>query len=174
MKIINTFKKVFTKDRISSSIDYFYGGVFAYMEYVGLFIGLLGGICLINVYPNILVIGIWEGIPQAVKVEIQQGFYTGIVTSLFLIWEGIKITKLFWAGMIESLFEVLITTIVVFIQINFNPIITSDRVAAAICSFMVLKVGLIAITKLFKISTRHFGSYIVSENHPIGNSDFKG
>lgn len=108
---------------------------------------------------------IWGEIPmELLGTEIQKGTFSQAVMSFFLIYVILKIISLILGDASKRvkghlIFEILVGSILVNISIHLDPMVTPDKILIYICCFMLINWGLMVITKVFKISTRHFGSF---------------
>ena len=165
--------KKLLRDTFPDFIDFFYGVTAMWIDYYGIFVGVVGIFYLANIFPSEILRKIWGDIPKEfLKSEYQTGAFSQAVNFLFLITVIFKISILLLDNVsirvkVNSIGEVITGSVLVYIQIYSDPVVTSDELISFICCFTLIKWGLMIITRIFKISTRHFGSFVNKEIHQV-------
>lgn len=151
-------------DTFPEFIDLFYGIMATWTGYYRIFVGVVGIYYLFEIFPSNILRKTWGEIPQGfVRVEIQKGTFSIAVMNIFLIFVVMRMIALMLGIASKrakgySVYEILVGSILVSIQVHLDPIVTFDKILIFSCYYILIKWGLIAITRVFKISTRHFGS----------------
>ena len=150
-------------------IDWFYGITAIQLDYYEIFVGVTGIFYLAAIFPSEILRKIWGDIPKEfLRSEYQTGAFSQAVNSLFLITVIFKISILLLDNVsirvkVNSIGEVITGSVLVYIQIYSDPVVTSDKLIIFIFYFMLIRWGLKIITRMFKIPTRHFGIFIDRE-----------
>lgn len=161
--------KKLLSDTFPEIIDLFYGIAVIWFDYYQIFVGIVGLFYLSdNIQSNILK-KIWGEIPhEFLGAEFQKGTFSQAVMSFFLLYVTFKVTVCILSGASKkekgnTIFEILVGSVTVTNGIQSDPVVTPDKILIFIGWFMLIKLGLIIITRVFKISTRHFGRVIYLE-----------
>lgn len=164
-------------------IDLFYGIQVIFLNYYQIFVGLVGLFYLSdNIQSNILK-KIWGEVPhEFLGAEFQKGTFSQAVMSFFFLYITFKLIVCILSSASKkekrhTILEILVGSVLVTIGIQSDPVVTPDKILIFIGWFMLLKLELIIITRVFKISTRHFGSIktevIYLEFPVLGNKEKK-
>ena len=157
---MNKLKKIFNMATISNFIDVFYGTFKLISTYYMCYIAYAGLSYLYEISPNSQVFKIVGEVPPgSVRASIISGDFSEIVFSLFVICIGIKVISLFIKRKFKLMYAAILGTIIVFLLKNVSPIITVDSICKVIISFVLIEFILWIITRIFKISTDHFGEF---------------
>jgi hypothetical protein len=138
-------------------IDLFYGIVATWISYYKIFVVSVGMFYLLEIFPgNIKILG---EIPQGfTRAEIQKGTFSIFVMITFVFIVIFRMMDNAKRAEIYAVCENLIGSFLVILDLCLDPIVTFDRILIFICCFVLIKLGLTVIIRVFKISTRHFGS----------------
>lgn len=146
-------------------IDLFYSILATWSVYYSLHVVVIGLFYLSDIFPSNILIKIWgEGeIPlELLRTGIQKGTFSQTVMVFFVFHVILRMLTLVLGterAKIHSLCEIVVGFTLVCIGVHSDPIVTSDKVLIFLCWFMLIKLGLISVTRIFKIPTRHFGSF---------------
>lgn len=174
MKIIKKLKIIiFDKSFVADVIDVIYDYACIFFQYFKCFLGMTGIFYLYELSATKYISNTFGEMQQGFMKEIiLDGNLSETVLFLFITLKGLEAVYLLLSHSIKknflSIYAIVLGTIFLTASIKESPIITFDRVIFIIIIFMILKMVLIAITKVFKISTRNFGNFMVIESHPIG------
>lgn len=174
MKLIKKLKIIiFDKSFVADVIDVIYDYARIFFQYFNCFLGMTGIFYLYELSATKYISNTFGEMQQGFMKEIiLDGNLSETVLFLFIILKGLEAVYLLLSHSIKknflSIYAIVLGTIFLTASIKESPIITFDRVIFIIIIFMILKMVLIAITKVFKISTRNFGNFMVIESHPIG------
>ncbi|MBE5992661.1 MAG: hypothetical protein E7247_09750 [Paenibacillaceae bacterium] len=161
--------KKLLRDTFPNIIDWFYGITEIWLDYYKIFVGVTGIFYLAAIFPSEILRKIWGDIPKEfLRSEYQTGAFSQAVNFLFLITVIFKVSILLSDDVsirakANSICEVITGSVLVYIQIYLDPVITSDKLINFIFYFMLIKWGLKIITRMFKIPTRHFGIFMDRE-----------
>ncbi|MDW2797979.1 hypothetical protein RZO55_10370 [Clostridium boliviensis] len=146
-------------------IDLFYGIALMWLIYYELFICTAGMLYLGNFIQSNILRSIVREVPiELIGVNFQKGSFSQFVISLFILCTFYKLLCLLFSGAprrlkMNSVLEIIIGALLVFFEIHRKPIVTPDQILRFICYFMIIKLSLIVLTRIFKIPTGHFGSF---------------
>lgn len=172
MKIIKKLILTFHKQDFSEAIDYFYGVIQMWQRYYAIFVSAVGLFYMSEFIPGNILKKIWGEIPlELIGTKIQNGTFSEVVMSILLLFVFFETADKFLTNYprrekVLTIIEIWISYFLVKIGVSLRPVVTPDIIVRYVCWFFVIKLALKAITKIFKISTRHFGSIIVIENFP--------
>lgn len=161
---MDKLNKIFSRDNVSVFIDLLYGITSVQIDFYRAFVGLIGTFYLYCLFPNGLASKICGQIPQAfLEEDILSGLFSKAIIFLFLMYEVIRAVNLLFGHSLKenfyTVYEIIVGSILVAVSITVIPIITFDRVFMTFGIFILFKLILRAIIRIFKISTRHFGSF---------------
>lgn len=174
MKILKRLKTLFNKSVIGNSIDIFYSIMGMWMLYYSTFVLVVGLFYLSDVIPSNILKNIWGEIPhEFIGATFEKGTFSQSIMCFYTLWITFNMVNLMFKYSLHieslySIFEILVGYSLVNIGIYFDPVVTPDTIIKYVCWFAVIKLALMAVTRIYKISTRHFGCYMEIESSPLG------
>jgi hypothetical protein len=173
MKILKKLKTLFNKNVIGDYIDLLYSIMGMWMLYYSTFVLVVGLFYLSDVLPSNILKNICGEIPhEFIGATFEKGTFSQSIMLFFTLWITFNMVILMFKYCLHkeslySIFEILVGYSLVNIGIYFDPVVTPDIIIKYVCWFMVIKLALMAVTRIFKISTRHFGYFMEIECPPI-------